>query len=46
MPCTEHPHLTTSPVPAGKFEPLREMAAQHGMTLEARYIEALRAGTR
>lgn len=35
--------LTTSPVPAGKFEPLREMARQHGMTLEARYIEKLSA---
>ncbi|MWL88917.1 cobaltochelatase subunit CobN [Cupriavidus sp. SW-Y-13] len=35
--------LTASPVPAGKFEPLREMAAQHGMTLEARYIEKLSA---
>lgn len=33
--------LTTSPVPAGKFAPLRDMAQQHGMTLEARYIEKL-----
>ncbi len=35
--------LTTSPVPAGKFEPLREMARQHGLALEARYIEKLSA---
>lgn len=33
--------LTTSPVPAGKFEPLRDMARQHGLSLEARYIEKL-----
>ncbi|RZT38429.1 cobaltochelatase CobN [Cupriavidus agavae] len=33
--------LTTSPVPAGKFEPLREMAQRFGMALEARYIEKL-----
>lgn len=33
--------LTSSPVPAGKFEPLREMARQQGMQLEARYIERI-----
>ncbi|WP_432258741.1 cobaltochelatase subunit CobN [Cupriavidus sp. TMH.W2] len=31
--------LTSSPVPAGKFAPLREMAQAQGMTLEARYLE-------
>ncbi|PLQ02603.1 cobaltochelatase subunit CobN [Cupriavidus pauculus] len=35
--------LTTSPVPAGKFAPLRDMAARQGMALEARYIEKLAA---
>lgn len=35
--------LTTSPVPAGKFEPLRAMANAQGMALEARYIEKLSA---
>lgn len=35
--------LTTSPVPAGKFGPLRDMADRHGMSLEARYIEKLPA---
>jgi len=33
--------LTSSPVPAGKFAPLREMAAAHGMTLDARYLERM-----
>ncbi|MDF3839820.1 cobaltochelatase subunit CobN [Cupriavidus basilensis] len=35
--------LTTSPVPAGKFEPLQAMARAHGMTLDARYLERMRA---
>lgn len=35
--------LTTSPVPAGKFEPLQAMARAHGMTLDARYLERMSA---
>lgn len=35
--------LTSSPVPAGKFEPLRNMASQHGIALESRYIDKLSA---
>ncbi|RDK08024.1 cobaltochelatase subunit CobN [Cupriavidus lacunae] len=35
--------LTSSPVPAGKFAPLREMAQAQGMTLEARYLERMPA---
>lgn len=35
--------LTTSPVPAGKFEPLQAMARAHGMTLDARYLERMNA---
>lgn len=35
--------LTTSPVPAGKFEPLQAMARAHGMTLGARYLERMSA---
>ncbi|EYS95409.1 cobalamin biosynthesis protein CobN [Cupriavidus sp. SK-4] len=35
--------LTSSPVPAGKFAPLREMAQAQGMALEARYLERMPA---
>ncbi|CAG9173674.1 Aerobic cobaltochelatase subunit CobN [Cupriavidus laharis] len=35
--------LTSSPVPAGKFGPLREMAEAQGMAFEARYLERMPA---
>ncbi|WP_367394696.1 cobaltochelatase subunit CobN [Cupriavidus sp. Agwp_2] len=35
--------LTSSPVPAGKFGPLREMAQAQGMTLDAQYLERMAA---
>ncbi|WP_455285062.1 cobaltochelatase subunit CobN [Cupriavidus necator] len=35
--------LTSSPVPAGKFGPLRELAQAQGMTLDARYLERMPA---
>ncbi len=35
--------LTTSPVPAGKFEPLRAMAQSRGMLLATQYIERMSA---
>jgi len=33
--------LTSSPVPAGKFAPLREMATARGIALDARYLERM-----
>ncbi|WP_354684778.1 cobaltochelatase subunit CobN [Cupriavidus necator] len=35
--------LTSSPVPAGKFAPLRELAQAQGMALEAQYLERMPA---